>query len=133
VEVFRRHPKARRLDTRRRRFAPVNLRGELYERTAVACDGDELGVPRCAGLFGGVSEIEASVGPSRACRAEWRWRCIQRHAAHHAAAHALADDRYVDGCEEPAGQVVAGFPATVVERDGEVLAMPDQVEDEVDQ
>jgi len=63
--VFRRRLKARRLDARRGRFAPVNLRDELGERPAWAVAMDARRVPRRGGGFRGHAEIAADVPVAR--------------------------------------------------------------------
>jgi len=65
--VFRWRPKARRLDTRRGRFAPVYLRDELPERAAETANGAAF-VPQRTGVCRGDAEIERA-GPRAACLA----------------------------------------------------------------
>ncbi|HUB45356.1 MAG TPA: hypothetical protein VMB73_10260 [Acetobacteraceae bacterium] len=192
--MFRRHPKARRLDTRRRRFAPVNLRDELRERAAEAVDRDEQLVPERAGIFGGRAESgrragqDGTRGPAArfvsdglyggqmgeiaglppVCmrsygggivlcrRANGRIHAVspgrgvialqrrqpQTEAAIgplpqcfvqcHAAAYVCINNADAVGSEASAGEAVTGFPDMAADREGEMPAMLDEVEDKRD-
>ena len=109
--VFRRRLEARRLDTRRRRFAPLNFRGESGERTAEAVDEDEQFVPQYNGTFGDVRVCPETIGsnfstsPGRRLQRCYRDRVV-------ISGQALGEikmDAPQDGSRGAAGRMVSDF------------------------
>ena len=74
---------------------------------------------------GGQPFVEEEIGPVSERR-------VQRRHVHHTAAHARTDAMDRAGSDEPAGRAVAEVPDMVAERDGEVLALLDEIQDEGD-
>ena len=117
--MFRRRLKARRLDTRHRRFAPGNLRDEWNDGTAVA--PGQVGAQRAAAAVrGGLIRVDAIAPHRRQCHAAAAvGRAPQlspkRRTAQDAAAQTHQDELHAAGPDHAAGKAVAGGAAMVAE------------------